>query len=81
MRLRRSRGQNPFAWNEKKDRGMDVYHDLLDWLGGLPYEVASKEEVIAFCGARGLVLKKLNEIGEGACNSYLFSRPASAVNP
>jgi len=78
MRLRRSRGQDPFAWNEKKERGMDVYHDLIDWLGGLPYEVASKDEVVRFCGERGLVLEKLNELGEGACNSYLFSRPSAA---
>lgn len=75
MRLRVSWRQNPFAWNEKRGRGMDTYHDLVDWLGGLPYEVASKEEVISFCQDKGLVLKKINELPEGACSSYLLSRP------
>ena len=42
MWKRLKRGENPFAWNEKKARGMSTYHDILDWLGGLPYEVASE---------------------------------------
>lgn len=76
MRLRWSLRQNPFAWNEKRERGMDTYHDLVDWLGGLPYEVASKEEVVSFCQDRGLVLKKIHEVPEGGCSIYLFSLPA-----
>src|SRR5437588_6307310 len=52
MNDRRKMGLNPFKWNEKYDRGMDVYHDIIDWLVGLPYEVASKEEIIAFCEQR-----------------------------
>ncbi|PYS84881.1 MAG: SAM-dependent methyltransferase [Acidobacteria bacterium] len=75
MRLRWSWRQNPFAWNEKRVRGMDTYHDLVDWLGGLPYEVASKEEVVGFCRERGFVLKTINERPEGACSDYLFSLP------
>jgi len=75
MRERRRAGLNPFAWNEKYDRGMYVYHDIIDWLGGLPYEVASKEEIVAFCGDRGFVLEKVHELPEGANNTYLFSLP------
>jgi SAM-dependent methyltransferase len=75
MRERRRAGLNPFAWNEKYDRGMDVYHDIIDWLGGLPYEVASKEEILAFCTDRGFVLEKIHEVAEGANNTYLFSLP------
>jgi hypothetical protein len=36
--------KNPFTWNEKKERGMNTYHDLVDWLGGLAYEVANDDE-------------------------------------
>ena len=75
MLERRRVGLNPFAWNEKYDRGMDVYHDIIDWLGGLPYEVASKEEIVAFCGDRGFVLEKVRERPEGTNNTYLFSLP------
>ena len=28
---------------------MNVYHDILDWLVGLPYEVASPDEIENFC--------------------------------
>lgn len=76
MRDRRRAGLNPFAWNQKQERGMDVYHDIVDWLGGLPYEVASKEEVISFCEKRGFELDQIKEMSEGGNNMYLFRLPA-----
>jgi len=66
--------QNPFAWNAKKSRGMDTYHDIVDWLGGLPYEVATEDEIVQFCRNRGLVLERIKVIGEGGCNIYVFRR-------
>jgi 2-polyprenyl-6-hydroxyphenyl methylase/3-demethylubiquinone-9 3-methyltransferase len=66
--------KNPFAWNRKTTRGMNVYNDLVDWLGGLPYEVASKEEITDFCNARNLELKKIFPVPEGACSIYLFQK-------
>lgn len=72
MRQRWNAGKNPFGWNEKQVRGMDAYHDLLDWLGGLPYEVASAEEIISFCEGRGFTMQKVDD---GEANTvYLFSR-------
>ena len=32
--------------NQRRHRGMSTYYDIIDWLGGLPYEVASTEEII-----------------------------------
>jgi SAM-dependent methyltransferase len=75
MRHRRRVGLNAWEWNEKYDRGMDVYHDIVDWLGGLPYEVASKEEIVEFCQSKGFRLEKVGELAEGCNNTYLFSRP------
>ncbi|HEY6187402.1 MAG TPA: class I SAM-dependent methyltransferase [Pyrinomonadaceae bacterium] len=75
MRQRWKNGQDPFAWNEKKERGMDTYHDLIDWLGGLPYEVASTDEITGFCQERGFVLEKIDGAGEGGNAKYLFSLP------
>lgn len=72
MLLRWKRNQNPFAWNVKHPRGMTAYHDLLDWLGGYPYEVASREEVVDFCRKRGFVPLKIEETSEGSNNVYLF---------
>jgi SAM-dependent methyltransferase len=65
--------QNPFNWNEKYERGMNTYHNLIDWLGGLPYEVASEDEVVAFCRKYGLVLERIQPKCEGGCSIYVFS--------
>jgi 2-polyprenyl-6-hydroxyphenyl methylase/3-demethylubiquinone-9 3-methyltransferase len=78
MRQRYRSGQNPFTWNKKQARGMDTYHDLIDWLGGLPYEVCSIEEVFAFMVERGFIEKRILERGEGANNIFLFQRLVSS---
>ena len=67
-------GKNPFTWNQKTTRGMNTYHDLIDWLGGLPYEVATREEIIPFCNSKNLELKKTIPFPEGGCSIYLFTK-------
>ncbi len=67
--------QNPFAWNEKRHRGMNTYHDIVDWLGGLPYEVASADEVVSVCRKKGLTLERIRAVDEGGCSIYVFSLP------
>lgn len=54
---------------------MNVYHDIIDWLGGLPYEVASPDEVLHFVRKRGFVLERIKVKREGGCSIYLFSLP------
>ncbi|MFA6531035.1 MAG: 50S ribosomal protein L11 methyltransferase [Candidatus Micrarchaeia archaeon] len=34
--------------NLKKDRGMDVFHDAIDWMRGYPYEYACVDEIEEF---------------------------------
>jgi len=68
------KGKNPFKWNQKTTRGMNVYNDLVDWLGGLPYEVASPEEIHSFCTSRNLNLIRMLPMNEGACSIYLFRK-------
>lgn len=72
MWARLRRGSNPFAWNERKARGMDTWHDIIDWLGGLPYEVASVDEVVTTVQARGFALKQVEPAPEGSCHVFLF---------
>jgi 2-polyprenyl-6-hydroxyphenyl methylase/3-demethylubiquinone-9 3-methyltransferase len=67
--------QNPLTWNEKNSRGMNVYHDIVDWLGGLPYEVAAEDEVVVFCRKLGFILERIKVKSEGACSIYVFSLP------
>jgi 2-polyprenyl-3-methyl-5-hydroxy-6-metoxy-1,4-benzoquinol methylase len=66
--------QNPFTWNQRTSRGMNIYHDLVDWYGGLPYEVASVSEVVQFCQERGLERQRVLERTDGANSVYLFRR-------
>ena len=68
--------KNPLAWNRQKERGMSVYYDIWDWLGGLPYEVASREEVGEFLTARGFESEGFEGAGEGCCANYLYRRRA-----
>jgi 2-polyprenyl-6-hydroxyphenyl methylase/3-demethylubiquinone-9 3-methyltransferase len=56
------------------ERGMNAYHDAVDWLGGLPYEVASVQEVTAFLAERGWMLERMLERCEGGCSVYLFRK-------
>lgn len=39
-----------------KDRGMSIYYDVIDWLGGFPYEYASFEEMKNFVEKLGFQL-------------------------
>ncbi|HVE73834.1 MAG TPA: class I SAM-dependent methyltransferase [Mycobacteriales bacterium] len=58
-----------------RPRGMDARHDLIDWVGGYPFEVAKPEEVFAFFRDRGFTLENLTTCGGGlGCNEFLFRR-------
>ena len=77
--VRLSQGQNPLpfkAWADKKRaRGMSVWHDLVDWVGGYPFEVAKPEEILDLYRKRGFVLTKLKTCGGGlGCNEFVFVR-------
>jgi 2-polyprenyl-3-methyl-5-hydroxy-6-metoxy-1,4-benzoquinol methylase len=72
-----ARGRNPLArFKEyKKSRGMSLFHDWIDWLGGYPFEVARPEEIFDFYRARGFVLDKLITCGGGLGNNqFVFTR-------
>jgi 2-polyprenyl-6-hydroxyphenyl methylase/3-demethylubiquinone-9 3-methyltransferase len=77
--VRLYRGQNPLPfkdWAEKKkNRGMSVWHDLVDWVGGYPFEVAKPEAIFDFYRQRGFVLMGLKTCGGGlGCNEFVFVR-------
>ncbi|TWT62306.1 class I SAM-dependent methyltransferase [Rubinisphaera italica] len=68
--------RNPLArYHSRHDaRGMSVVTDIIDWIGGYPFEVATPEEVREFYSQRGfqLVQEKLT-VGLG-CNEFVFCR-------
>jgi SAM-dependent methyltransferase len=67
------------SWTDNRTgRGMSRWHDLVDWVGGYPFEVAKPEEVFDFLSARGFVLQRLTTVGGAlGCNEYVFRRTAS----
>lgn len=57
----------------KTARGMSQWHDMKDWLGGYPFEVAKPEEVFDFYTARGFELTRLRTVGGSmGCNVFVF---------
>jgi 2-polyprenyl-6-hydroxyphenyl methylase/3-demethylubiquinone-9 3-methyltransferase len=55
-------------------RGMSLWHDLIDWVGGYPFEVARPERVFEFFRERGFQLTALTTSAGGiACNQFVFA--------
>jgi SAM-dependent methyltransferase len=56
-------------------RGMSRWHDVVDWVGGYPFEVAKPEDVFDFCRSRGFALDRLRTCGgRMGCNEFVFVR-------
>lgn len=69
--------KNPLArYREyKQERGMSIYYDLIDWIGGWPFEVAKPEEIFDFFHTRGFTLERLKTCGGGyGCNEFVFRK-------
>lgn len=62
-----------------RNRGMSRWRDIIDWVGGYPYEVATPDEIFDFYRARGFTLTKLKCGGVGlGCNEFVFVRDGGA---
>jgi 2-polyprenyl-3-methyl-5-hydroxy-6-metoxy-1,4-benzoquinol methylase len=56
-------------------RGMSHWRDIIDWVGGYPYEYAKPEEIFDFYKGRGFSLSKMKCGGVGlGCNEFVFRR-------
>jgi SAM-dependent methyltransferase len=54
-------------------RGMSPWADVVDWVGGLPFEVAKPEEIFGFYRDRGFTLRQLKTCAGGhGCNEFVF---------
>jgi len=54
------------------ERGMSVWYDAVDWLGGLPYECATPDEMKAFLAPRGGELVRSLLTHRSGCNQFVF---------
>lgn len=74
-------GRNPVKhYTEyRHSRGMSLWHDWLDWLGGYPFEVAKPEAILEVLRTRGFRLEGLTTCGGSiGCNEYLFKRESKS---
>lgn len=56
-------------------RGMSAWRDVVDWVGGYPFEVAKPEEIFEFYRDRGFRLDQLQTCGGRlGCNQFVFTR-------
>jgi 2-polyprenyl-3-methyl-5-hydroxy-6-metoxy-1,4-benzoquinol methylase len=67
------------AWTDYRSRrGMSRWHDIVDWVGGYPYEFATADEIFEFYRVRGFSLDNLHVGGVGlGCNEFVFRRAAT----
>ena len=58
---------------KNSSRGMSPWRDVVDWVGGLPFEVAKPEQIFYFFRDRGFQLTKLKTcVGGKGCNEFVF---------
>lgn len=67
-----------FLFNYKKykeNRGMSAWWDVVDWVGGYPFEVSKPDDIVEFYLSRNFELRRLKTVGCGhGCNEYVFQR-------
>ena len=70
------RGRPFRTWRDyARERGMHPWHDLVDWMGGNPFEVATPDQLFDFFSARGYQLVTLKTTSGGlGCNELVFRR-------
>jgi 2-polyprenyl-3-methyl-5-hydroxy-6-metoxy-1,4-benzoquinol methylase len=57
-------------------RGMSFTHDLVDWIGGYPFEYARFDQLEAFLAARGFELERGKPATSLGCHEMVFRIPA-----
>ena len=70
------RPQDYFAYwrNYDKNRGMSRWHDIVDWVGGYPFEVATFDEIVDFYKQHNFeLINSIPRNGSG-CNEFVFQK-------
>ena len=65
-----------------KHRGMSPWWDVVDWVGGYPFEVAKPEEIFNFYRAKGFSLMQMITCGgKNGCNQFVFRKVEPGISP
>jgi 2-polyprenyl-6-hydroxyphenyl methylase/3-demethylubiquinone-9 3-methyltransferase len=67
-----------FKQRRSHERGMSLWYDMIDWIGGWPFEVATPQEVLARVAEQGFTATRVKTVGRRqGCNEFvLVRRPA-----
>lgn len=64
-------GKNP----NNKERGMDFFYDVVDWVGGYPYEYSSADDMVKLIQSKGFQCIRVNPAGvPTGCNEFVFKK-------
>jgi 2-polyprenyl-3-methyl-5-hydroxy-6-metoxy-1,4-benzoquinol methylase len=64
----------------ERARGMSSWYDLIDWVGGYPFEVATPQEVGEFVQKLGFALTSATTCGRGhGCNEFVFHHQSNRM--
>lgn len=59
----------------RKERGMSLYYEIADWVGGYPYEYATVGEINELMNALGFRLQRyISAPVSTGCNQFVFQR-------
>ena len=61
-------------WYKGSERGMNLWNDTVDWVGGYPFEVASAIEIETFFKQRNFSLVKSKLKKGSGCNEFVFRK-------
>jgi len=71
----------PRKWFESSGvRGMDIWHDVVDWIGGYPFETSKPHNIIDFFSNRGFTATQLRLKKGSGCNEFVFARKQLEMN-
>lgn len=57
------------------ERGMSLWYDMIDWIGGYPFEYAKPEQIFSFFHTKMFTLERLKTCGGRlGCNEFVFSK-------
>lgn len=61
--------------SRNRPRGMAPWRDIVDWLGGYPFQVARPEEIFDFFRERHFTLDKMTTVdGRHGCNQFVLHK-------
>jgi 2-polyprenyl-6-hydroxyphenyl methylase/3-demethylubiquinone-9 3-methyltransferase len=60
---------------------MSPWDDVVDWVGGYPFEVAKPGDIFTYFHQRGYTLTTMVTTHNKGCNEYIFIKDTVAAEP